>query len=82
MLLAQFHLRGAMEQNQLLDCIDIRLVKEQLLLLGHEVSDDVILSFVKGLAGGGAEQQCADGGAAGERAGQYRQHQAVLGISA
>jgi hypothetical protein len=53
-----------MEHNQLLDCIDIRLVKEQLRLLGHEVADDVILSFVKGLAGGGAEQQCLNESAA------------------
>uniref|UniRef100_A0A383VBI5 Uncharacterized protein n=1 Tax=Tetradesmus obliquus TaxID=3088 RepID=A0A383VBI5_TETOB len=67
-----------MEQNQLLDCIDIRLVKEQLLLLGHEVSDDVILSFVKGLAGGGAEQQCADGGAAGTT---YQEQQQRAGAS-
>ncbi|WIA28008.1 hypothetical protein OEZ86_010596 [Tetradesmus obliquus] len=69
-----------MEQNQLLDCIDIRLVKEQLLLLGHEVSDDVILSFVKGLAGGGAEQQCADGGAAGTT--YQKQQQSSPGLRA
>jgi hypothetical protein len=64
-----------MQQNQLLDCIDIRLVKEQLRLLGHEVTDDVILSFVKGLAGG-AEQQRAAGSGAGTE-GQDVQHAAA-----
>lgn len=34
--------------------IDIGLVKEQLRLLGHEVADDVILEFVKGLNRGPA----------------------------
>lgn len=63
------HLHCTMEQKQLLDCIDVRLVKEQLRLLGHDVTDDVIMSFVKGLAGG-AEQQCADGSAARAEAGQ------------
>jgi hypothetical protein len=29
--------------------IDIQLVKQQLRLLGHDVADDVILEFVKGL---------------------------------
>jgi hypothetical protein len=29
--------------------IDIQLVKEQLRLLGHDVADEVILEFVKGL---------------------------------
>jgi hypothetical protein len=65
-----------MQQNQLLDCIDIRLVKEQLRLLGHEVTDDVILSFVKGLAGG-AEQQLGTGSAAGTEAGQDVQYTAA-----
>jgi hypothetical protein len=65
-----------MQQNQLLDCIDVRLVKEQLRLLGHDVTDDVILSFVKGLAGG-AEQQHAAGSAAGTDVGLDAQYAAT-----
>jgi hypothetical protein len=68
-----------MEQSQLLDCIDVRLVKEQLRLLGHDVTDDVILSFVKGLAGS-AEQQSADGDTAGAGAGQAVKRQAAGGV--
>jgi hypothetical protein len=35
--------------------IDIQLVKEQLRLLGHNVADEVILEFVKGLNTGTGE---------------------------
>lgn len=35
--------------------IDIQLVKEQLRLLGHNVADEVILEFVKGLNRGAGE---------------------------
>ena len=42
--------------------IDISLVKEQLRLLGHTVSDDVIKAFVQGLNKGDAAGAAAAGG--------------------
>lgn len=41
--------------------IDIRLVKEQLRLLGHTVDDAVILSFVEGLGTGAAASNANEG---------------------
>lgn len=45
--------------EQMPDCVDIQLVKEQLRLLGHCVSNDIIMSFMQGmgLCAGGAQQQ-------------------------
>lgn len=39
--------------------INLQLVKEQLRLLGHDVADEVILEFVKGLNQGPAGEWCA-----------------------
>lgn len=56
-LLTPSPLRPDQQQQQAVmeNIIDIQLVKEQLRLLGHNVADEVILEFVKGLNTGTGE---------------------------